>query len=191
MTEEQTGASRPITGPTANNDQAESDSPKVNLGDLEDKVEVDTRTATDAVKETASTAMDKVTATVAEQTNFAARRVNGIATALHKVGTELENGDQAQLGRYAKRIGESVQAIANNIEGRDIGEIAGIAEDLGRKQPLAFLGAAALAGLAASRFLTASSKRTSASAARASEADKPNSPQASGVAAGAGGSNNG
>jgi hypothetical protein len=43
--------------------------------------------------------------------------------------------------------------------------MAGMAEEFGRKQPLAFLGVAALAGLAGSRFLTASAKRTSAASA--------------------------
>lgn len=40
-----------------------------------------------------------------------------------------------------------------------------MAEEFGGKQPLAFLGVAALAGLAGSRFLTASAKRTSAASA--------------------------
>lgn len=129
------------------------------LNDLKNKVSDDLSAATDVVKADANTAMQKVQETVAEQTGFAARQVGGIATALQKVGAELEQSDQPQIGRYARQIGESVQAIAKNIEGRDLGEIAGMAEDFGRKQPLAFLSVAALAGLAASRFFTASAKR--------------------------------
>jgi hypothetical protein len=177
--------------PIGDASQADKIAP-ASFSELKDKVQDDLSTATDAVKETANTALDKVTETVAEQTTFAAHQVGGIATALQKVGSELENGDQPQVGRYAKQIGESVQAIAKNIEGRDLGEIAGMAEDFGRKQPLAFLGVAALAGLAASRFLTASAKRTStASAAKASEADRSSSLGTSAAATGAGGSTNG
>lgn len=91
--------------------------------------------------------------------NLAARQLSSVATALEKVGGELEQSDQRALGRYAKQMGSSFQGLARDIEGRDLGEIAGMAEDFGRKQPLAFLGMAAIAGLAASRFLTASAHR--------------------------------
>jgi alkanesulfonate monooxygenase SsuD/methylene tetrahydromethanopterin reductase-like flavin-dependent oxidoreductase (luciferase family) len=53
--------------------------------------------------------------TVAEQTNFAARQAGGIATVLQKVGAELESGDQREVGRYAKQIGESRQVAAFDI----------------------------------------------------------------------------
>ncbi|GLR57393.1 hypothetical protein [Rhizobium indigoferae] len=92
---------------------------------------------------------------VSDQANFAARQVGGVATALEKVGAELEASDQPEVGRYAKQIGRSVQGFATQMKDKDIGEIAAMAEEFGRKQPLAFLGIAALAGLTASRFLTA------------------------------------
>ncbi len=57
-----------------------------------------------------------------------------------------------------------MQTLAKQMEGRDLGEVATMAEEFGRKQPLAFLGIAALAGLAASRFLTASAKRSTSAA---------------------------
>jgi hypothetical protein len=86
--------------------------------------------------------------------------VSGIAAAFEKVGAELEASDQRQVGRYAREIGSSVAAVAKRIEGKDLGEIATLAENFGRRQPMAFLGIAALAGLTASRFLIASSKRS-------------------------------
>jgi hypothetical protein len=146
-------------GVTENNSTDATTERAATFGDLQTKISDDVAAATDAVKESADTAMQKVQETVAEQAGFAARQAGGIATALQKVGAELENGEQAEIGRYAKQIGDSVQAIAKNMEGKDLGEIAGMAEDFGRKQPLAFMGVAALAGLAASRFLTASAKR--------------------------------
>lgn len=136
-----------------------SKTPSADLHELKDKVRDDVTVVTDAVKQGADNAMQKVEDTVAEQTTFVARHVGGIATALQKVGAELENGDQASIGRYATQIGESVRSVADSMEGRDLREIAAMAEDFGRKQPLAFLGVAALAGLAASRFLTASASR--------------------------------
>jgi len=135
--------------------------PATTFGTLQTKISDDVSATKDAVKEGADKAIQKVHEAVSEQTGFAARQIGGFATALQKVGAELENGDQAEVGRYAKQIGDSVKAIAKNMEGKDLGEIAGRAEDFGRTQPLAFLGIAALAGLAASRFLTASAARKS------------------------------
>jgi ElaB/YqjD/DUF883 family membrane-anchored ribosome-binding protein len=130
------------------------------LGDLKDKVMEDISAARDTIKETADAAIDTVKETASEQTKFAARKLGAIASALEKVGSELEQSDSADVGRYTKQIGTRVQTLANQMEGKDIGEVATMAEDFGRKQPLAFLGIAAVAGLAASRFLTASSKRS-------------------------------
>lgn len=142
-----------------NKDNAGSKSTTESLHDLRDKVGNDLSMVTEAARDTAHTAMQKVEANIAEQTGFAAHQVGGIAMALKKVGSELETGDHAAVGRYATQIGASVQSIAKDMEGRDLREIAAMAENFGRKQPLAFLGVAALAGLAASRFLTASAKR--------------------------------
>jgi hypothetical protein len=134
--------------------------PQASFTDLKDKVADDISAAKDTIKTGADSAVEKVKDVAAEQATFAARQVGGVATALQKVGTELEESDQAEVGRYAKQIGRSVQGFAKQMEGKDIGEIANMAEEFGRKQPLAFLGIAALAGLTASRFLTASAKRT-------------------------------
>ncbi len=172
-------------GVTEQNPSSSGQPAPATLGDLKDKISDDVAAAKDAVKEGADTAMQKVQETVAEQTGFAARQVGGIATVLQKVGAELENGEQAEVGRYAKQIGDSVQAIAKNMEGRDLGEIAGMSEDFGRKQPLAFLGVAALAGLAASRFLTASAKRkTDTSAPSSSAGAKPQGSSSQNLAGG-------
>ncbi|OAP36464.1 nutrient deprivation-induced protein [Sinorhizobium glycinis] len=106
-------------------------------------------------------AKEAVSRMAEDEKNLTARQLSGVATALEKVGGELEQSDQRALGRYAKQMGSSLQGFARDIEGRNLGEIAGMAEDFGRKQPLAFLGMAAIAGLAASRFLTASAHRRS------------------------------
>ncbi|TCN33141.1 nutrient deprivation-induced protein [Sinorhizobium americanum] len=122
-------------------------------------------------------AKEAVSHAAEDEKNLAARQLGGIATALEKVGGELEQSDQRAIGRYAKQIGSSLQGFARDIEGRELGEIAAMAEDFGRKQPLAFLGMAAIAGLAASRFLTASAHRRSRPAV-----SQPSSPAPSGSA---------
>lgn len=158
---------QPSTGYDTPNSGSEN---QVSFGDLKDKVNADISAAKDTIKSGADAAVEKVKDVVSEQASFVARQVGGVATALQKVGTELEGGDQVEVGRYAKQIGRSVQGFAKEMEGKDMGEIANMAEEFGRKQPLAFLGIATLAGLTASRFLTASAKRTTASSNKPSAA---------------------
>jgi hypothetical protein len=128
-------------------------------GTLKDKVADDWQ----AVKSSARTELNQVTqearTAAGNQKNYAAERVSGVADAIEKVGSELEQGDQPEVGRYAKQIGSSIQRFAGDMKGKDMGEIAAMAEDFGRRQPAAFIGIAALAGFAASRFLTASAER--------------------------------
>jgi hypothetical protein len=122
-----------------------------------------------SVRHVAEDGMSKASAAASkaadEQKTYAADRVAGVATAIEKVGSELE-GEQPELGRMTRQMGESVQRFAEDIKGRDLGEIAGMAEDFGRRQPLAFLGIAAIAGLAASRFIGASASRQSSMTSR-------------------------
>jgi hypothetical protein len=139
---------------------------------LSDRVREDAGAAQETLNTAASNAAEKAKAAASGQVNFAARQVQGVARAFEKAGAELEGSDQADVGRYTKQIGQSVERLAKKMEGKDIGEIATLAEGFGRQQPLAFLGIAALAGLAASRFLTASAKRSGAESRTPSEASR-------------------
>jgi hypothetical protein len=146
---------------------------------LKDKVAEDLQTANSAVRSEFSRAKQKASDVASEKKHFAADRVSGVASAIEKVGNELEQGDQPEVGRYAKQIGSSIQRFAGDMEGKDMGEIAAMADDFGRRQPAAFLGIAALAGFAASRFLTASSERR----AEPSSATRPSAPRTAGTQA--------
>ena len=136
--------------------QNKDPSAQAQFHDLKKSVSDDVAAARSAIVEGGETAAGKIKDAVSEQAHFAARQVEGVANALVKVGAELESSDQPHVGRYAKQIGAGVKNFASQMEGKDTGELARMAEDFGRKQPLAFLGVAALAGLMASRFLTAS-----------------------------------
>lgn len=153
------------TVPTTSSSGSED---RASFSDLKEKVTEDISTASAAIKAGAESASERVKDAVSDRATFAARQVGGVAAALQKVGSELEGSEQAEIGKYATQIGRSVQGFAKQMEGKDLGAIANMAEEFGRKQPLAFLGIAALAGLTASRFLTASAKRTNATSTAAS-----------------------
>jgi ElaB/YqjD/DUF883 family membrane-anchored ribosome-binding protein len=128
-------------------------------GKLKEKINEDWQSAKSSAQTQFSQASQKARDAADEQKNFAAERVSGLAAAIEKVGNELEQGDQREIGRYAKEFGSSIHRFADEIKGKDMSQIASMAEDFGRRQPAAFIGIAALAGFAASRFLTASAER--------------------------------
>lgn len=132
---------------------------KPSFDDLKRKATDDFGTVKNKAKEQLHEASGKVEEVASKQKNIAARYTASIGTVLEKVGAEMQSGDDAQVGKYAEELGSTVKSYAKDIEDRELGEVASMAEDFGRRQPLAFLGVAALAGLAASRFLTASAHR--------------------------------
>ncbi|MBB4052746.1 ElaB/YqjD/DUF883 family membrane-anchored ribosome-binding protein [Devosia subaequoris] len=93
-----------------------------------------------------------------DQKKLAASQITGIASAISKVADELE-GDQATTARYARDLAKGLDRFGKEVEGRSVDELMSDAQDFGRRQPLAFLGAAALAGFVASRFAGASAQR--------------------------------
>jgi hypothetical protein len=155
---------RSRSGASAHSDQPDAISgtieTKPSFGDLKRKATDDLGTVKGKAKEQLQEASGKVEEVASKQKNIAARYAASIGTALEKVGAEMHSGEDAQVGKYARELGSTVKSYAKDIEDREFREIANMAEDLGRRQPLTFLGVAALAGLAASRFLTASAHRS-------------------------------
>jgi hypothetical protein len=133
--------------------------PAPSMGDIKRQAQEDLGAVREAAAAKVEEATDKAVEMAAEQKTFLAQQLSSLGEALERTGREMQSGDGAAMGRYAGDMGSSIRSFASDIEGRDMGEIAAMAEDYGRRQPLAFLGIAAIAGLAASRFVTASARR--------------------------------
>ena len=112
----------------------------------------------DRAKEEVSAATDKVRSMAADQKDLLAEQVGGVADAMGRAASDLEqnNGASAQ---YARMIADNAEKLSDTIRNKNVDELLGIAQDFGRKQPALFVGAAALLGFAASRFVLASAKR--------------------------------
>lgn len=104
-------------------------------------------------------ATDKAKSFAADQKDLAAGQINGVAAAIAKVADELNGSDQQAVARYARDLASGLSSMGKTIENRDVDDLMGMAQDFGRNQPVAFLGAAALAGFVASRFALASAHR--------------------------------
>jgi hypothetical protein len=103
-------------------------------------------------------AADKVKGMASEQKDFLAGQLESVATAVSRVADELSTEEAASAG-YARSIADGMRRFSDTVRTRNVDELVHLAEDFGRRQPVAFMGAAALAGFAASRFLFASASR--------------------------------
>lgn len=112
----------------------------------------------DSAKAQIADVTEKAKGLAAEQKDLLAGQIGGVADAMERVATELE-GQNASSAQYARMIADGATRITETVRDNDVDAIMSMAQDFGRKQPAAFLGAAALLGFAASRFLMASAKR--------------------------------
>ncbi|HTN62296.1 MAG TPA: nutrient deprivation-induced protein [Devosia sp.] len=104
-------------------------------------------------------ATDKAKGFAGEQKDMVATQLGGIAAAITKVADELQQTDQAAVASYARDLANGVGKFADTVQNKNVDDLMGMAEGFGRKQPVAFLGVAALAGFVASRFALASAHR--------------------------------
>lgn len=90
-----------------------------------------------------------------------ANEVKDVASALRHASEELRDGSAQErtLGQIAHGIADASDAIRD----KDLGEIVQMASNLGRKNPVLFLGGAALLGFAASRYAKSSAENQTAS----------------------------
>src|SRR5690606_200792 len=101
---------------------------------------------------------DEVKSMAADQKTLLADQVGGVADALRRATTDLEQTNGASAN-YARMIADNAEKLSATIRDNDVDQLLGMAQDFGRRQPVAFMGAAALLGFAASRFVLASAKR--------------------------------
>jgi hypothetical protein len=107
---------------------------------------------------------EKAKGLAAEQKDLIAEQFGGIVDAVDKVAGELESSN-ASGASYVRMVSDGARKLSSTIKDNDVNDILAMAQDFGRRQPVAFMGAAALLGFAASRFVLASAKRSPAIAA--------------------------
>lgn len=103
-------------------------------------------------------ATDKAKGMVEEQKQILVDQLDGVSSALDKVAGELE-GKGESSARYVRMVADGASKLTSTVRDNNVDDILGMAEDFGRRQPVAFMGAAALLGFVASRFMVASASR--------------------------------
>jgi hypothetical protein len=98
-----------------------------------------------------------------EQKQLIVDQISGVSEALGKVAGELEEKGEGSA-RYVRMIADGADKLTSTVSSNNVDDMLAMAEDFGRKQPVAFMGAAALLGFVASRFMVASASRRAESA---------------------------
>jgi hypothetical protein len=131
-----------------------------------------TDTARSALADVQDTAVEKTT----ELKGVAADEIARTAHGLEAAAAEMEGSPVQQ--DILREAADGLRHISEAMQGKSIGAMVGELSDFGRRNPVAYLGGAALAGFALARFARAS--------AQSSAAERPQSfdPQRTGGASG-------
>lgn len=112
----------------------------------------------DSLSSSAREAVGKATAEMSDVADSAkstlADEADSVASALRKAADDLRSGSPQE--RTFSQMADGLADMSDAVRNKDLGEIVGSLGDFARKNPLVFLGGAALLGFAATRFAKAS-----------------------------------
>jgi hypothetical protein len=113
--------------------------------------------AKEQVADVAKETRERAESFAEEQKLAGAKHAEGIARAVHRAADELQDS-APQFASYVREAGDAASRLARNMRDRSLGSLAGDVQEMARRQPMAFFGAAVLAGFAISRFIKSSSE---------------------------------
>jgi hypothetical protein len=115
--------------------------------------------AQETAQQAAGEAKGRVRDQVDQRSTDAGRRVSTMAQDVRSVGDELRKQGKAQPAKLADQAAERAESLGDYLQRSDGETILGDLEDFGRRQPWAVIAGGLVLGVAASRFLKASSSR--------------------------------
>jgi len=122
----------------------------------------------DTAKDLASKAGEKLLSSVEGQKAAGADFVSGMAGSIRRAAREFDH-ELPQAGHYIRLAADQIENVSDAVRKRDLNQVVSDVQAFARRQPTAFLGAAALAGFALVRFL----KTSTAGASTASGGTTP------------------
>ncbi|MBU2999175.1 hypothetical protein KO491_04955 [Roseovarius nubinhibens] len=111
---------------------------------------------TKAAQSAARTVQDEAAHYADRSKETAAREVRGVASALRTAADELRDGSPQE--RTFSQLADGLADVSDTIRDKDLGEVVSGLNSFARRNPLLFLGGAALAGFAATRFARATAR---------------------------------
>lgn len=108
--------------------------------------------------EAAQKAQDTIRRQVDERSTQAGERVGGTAGDLRSVGEELRKQGKDGPAKLAERAAEQTEKVGSYLQEKNSDDLLHDLEDFGRQRPWAMLAGGMVLGVAAARFLKASSR---------------------------------
>jgi hypothetical protein len=119
----------------------------------------DTGQVQQKAREAAGQAKGRLREQVDQRSTEAGQQITTVATDVRSVADELRSQGKDTPARYAEQAAEKVQSAGRWLENADGDQILRDAEDFARRNPWAVAAGGLVLGLAASRFLKASSSQ--------------------------------
>jgi Sec-independent protein translocase protein TatA len=127
------------------------------------------RAAVDDVKreahDAAEQAKHKARTAATTQKDVAAQHMGGFAHALNTASEDLRESGQELTAEYVRKAAGGLEHVSDVMRERDVDQLLGTVEDFARRQPVAFLGAAVMAGFGIARLMKSSADRRHGAAA--------------------------
>jgi hypothetical protein len=128
-------------------------------GGAQDKAREAAGQAQEKAQQAAGQVKVRVREQVDQRSTQAGEQVQSAAQDARSVAEELRNKGKEQPAKYAEQAADRVERLGSYLKQSDADRILGDVEDFGRRQPMAVLAGGLALGLAASRFLKASSAK--------------------------------
>jgi len=107
-------------------------------------------------------AKQQVTSQFDSQKDRAVGSLITLAQALRQTGQHLNEQDQGGIAEYVEQAAGRVEDLTNHLRSRDASQLLADTEDVARRSPMLFLGAALAVGFVGARFLMSSGQRAQA-----------------------------
>lgn len=114
--------------------------------------------AQEKAQEAARTTQEKLREQLDRRSTEAGEKVGDTAGDLRSVGEELRKQGKDTPARIAEKAAARTERVGSYLKESDSDKMLADVEDFGRRQPLAMLAGGLVAGIAAARFLKASSR---------------------------------
>ncbi len=115
--------------------------------------------AKEKAREQADQAKGALRSQVDQRSTEAGQKVGGFASDVRSVGDQLREQGKDQPAKLADQAADRAERLGSYLTDNDADRILGDLEDFGRRRPWAVIAGGVVLGLAASRFLKASSSR--------------------------------
>lgn len=106
-------------------------------------------------RETFEQAKDTARDKLGEQQRAAAGGLGQLAGAVHKAADQLDGEGNTTVASFAHSAADGLERLAGSLRKKDLDGVLNDVQDFARRQPVAFFGAAMVAGFLAVRFMKA------------------------------------